>query len=108
MVYSKKQLIEIDDAMSGSRYYLEMAYHCLEHFISDYIDNAGEEELIFALQAYPQVISSLLNAVLTLLTLSLTEIDKYSKNEEWTVTQVRHNFDEIMAIKKIYQEKTEE
>ncbi len=109
MEYTKKQLLlEIDEAMTDSHYYLEMAYWNLEHFISDYLADAEPKELIFALRANPEVVRSALTTVLILLKLSLTELDKYSDCETWTVEQVLCQHDEIMKIKKVYEETEKE
>ena len=107
MEYTKEELITIDDAMQDSHYYLEMAYWILEHFISEYLADDELEELKWALQANPKVVEAALNTVLTLLRLSLTELDKYSDCETWTVNQVLRQHDEIMKIKKVYEEDTE-
>ena len=103
MEYTKEELFKIDEAMQGSRFYLEMAYWELERFISEYLADPELKELKFALQINPEAICSTFNTMRILLKLSLTELDKYSDCETWTVNQVLRQHDEIMKIKEIYQ-----
>ena len=108
MEYTKKELMKINDAMIDSGYYLRTAYWNLERFIASYLEEEAPKELIFSLQTYPEAIRSILDSVLILLKLSLTELDKYSMCEMWTVRQALCQYNDIMEIKKAYRETEKE